>query len=50
MGMMELVEYCVENKQSSSSFSEGSSGIVLPKSPRIPSPTPMSPPHRYASV
>ncbi|KAI3801313.1 hypothetical protein L1987_29417 [Smallanthus sonchifolius] len=43
MGKVELQEFCVENKQSaaasSSSISEGSSGIVLPKSPRISSPT-----------
>lgn len=46
MGKVELEEYCIENKQSSSSISEGSSGIVLPKSPRNSSPTATSPPHR----
>ncbi|XP_024966648.1 transcription factor MYB3R-3-like [Cynara cardunculus var. scolymus] len=50
MGKVELLECCLENKQSaaasSSSLSEGSSGIVLPKSPRVSSPTATSPPHR----
>ncbi|KAL4571722.1 hypothetical protein LXL04_018487 [Taraxacum kok-saghyz] len=53
MGKMELEECCLENKQSaaasSSSISEGSSGIVLPKSPRPSSPTATSPPHRRTS-
>ncbi|KAL8191745.1 hypothetical protein R6Q57_028476 [Mikania cordata] len=52
MGKMELQEYCIENKQSaaasSSSISEGSSGIILPKS-RISSPTATSPFHRRTS-
>lgn len=50
MGGMELEIYCVENKQStaasSSSMSEGSSGIVVPRSPRVSSPTATSPPQR----
>ncbi|KAF5812014.1 putative transcription factor MYB family [Helianthus annuus] len=50
MGTVELQEFCIENKQSgvasSSSVSEGSSGIVLPKSPRVSSPTATSPSHR----
>ncbi|XP_076890068.1 transcription factor MYB3R-3-like [Bidens hawaiensis] len=50
MGKVELQEFCIENKQagalSSSSISEGSSGIVLPKSPRVSSPTATSPSHR----
>ncbi|KAI7754407.1 hypothetical protein M8C21_020086 [Ambrosia artemisiifolia] len=50
MGMVEVQEFCIENKQSgvasSSSISEGSSGIVLPKSPRVSSPTATSPSHR----
>lgn len=50
MGKVELEELCVENKQSAaastSSISEGSSGIVLPKSPRVSSPTATSPPNR----
>lgn len=50
MGKVEVEEFCLENKQfaaaSSSSISEGSSGIVLPKSPRISSPTSTSPPNR----
>ncbi|MFS7900022.1 hypothetical protein Hanom_Chr00s090836g01798791 [Helianthus anomalus] len=53
MGTVELQEFCIENKQSgiasSSSISEGTSGIVLPKSPRV-SPTATSPSHRYDSV
>lgn len=53
MGKIELEECCLENKQSapasSSSISEGSSGIVLPKSPRASSPTATSPPHRRTS-
>lgn len=53
MGKAELEERCLENKQSaaasSSSISEGSSGIVLPKSPRASSPTATSPPHRRTS-
>ncbi|KAL7586173.1 transcription factor MYB3R-3 [Lactuca sativa] len=53
MGKVELEERCLENKQSaaasSSSISEGSSGIVLPKSPRTSSPTATSPPHRRTS-
>nr|XP_043620936.1 transcription factor MYB3R-3 [Erigeron canadensis] len=49
MGKGELEIICVENKQSSSSISEGSSGIVVPKSPRISSPTATSPPHRRTS-
>ncbi|KAL8236665.1 hypothetical protein R6Q59_017746 [Mikania micrantha] len=52
MGKVELQEYCIENKQSaaasSSSISEGSSGIILPKS-RISSPTATSPFHRRTS-
>nr|GEW29081.1 myb-related protein B-like [Tanacetum cinerariifolium] len=47
---MELEIYCVQNKQStavsSSSMSEGSSGIVVPRSPRVSSPTATSPPQR----
>lgn len=54
MGNLELQEFCIENKQSgvesSSSISEGSSGIVLPKSPRTSSPTATSSRHRYDSV
>ncbi|KAI7728067.1 hypothetical protein M8C21_014321, partial [Ambrosia artemisiifolia] len=50
MGKMELEEFCIENKESmaalTSSISEGSSGIVLLKSPRISSPTATSPRHR----
>ncbi|KAK9055509.1 hypothetical protein SSX86_026592 [Deinandra increscens subsp. villosa] len=52
MGKVELQEFCIENKQSaaasSSSISEGSSGIVLPKS-RISSPTATSPFNRRTS-
>ncbi|KAK1420705.1 hypothetical protein QVD17_22521 [Tagetes erecta] len=53
MGSYELQEFCIENKQSgaasSSSISEGSSGIVLPKSPRTSSPTATSSRHRRTS-
>ncbi|XP_071720729.1 transcription factor MYB3R-3 [Rutidosis leptorrhynchoides] len=46
MSKVNLEGYCVENKQSSSSISEGSSGIVLPKSPQNSSPAATSPPNR----
>ncbi|KAK9075877.1 hypothetical protein SSX86_004206 [Deinandra increscens subsp. villosa] len=50
MGEVELEEFCIENKESvaasSSSVSEGSSGIVLHKSPQISSPAATSPSHR----